>query len=173
MHELHMHNLYACPSDETNNTWTIEHPFSPLSLSTYYEANKSIQYQEIFAYVWKLYTLTSTHGSVDSLSWQTRPRQCLKINQSWTNPIFDTDRIHNQTDNPPSDAYIYRLNRDQWQKIALNSVFYLPDSLIMEKFPPWVIPFFSCCSLILDLQDDEVTQSELIKSIDLPICSQS
>lgn len=105
---------------------------------------------------------------------ETMPKnQSNLAGQSWTNPIFDRDRIHNQTDKPPSDAYIYRLNRDQWQKIALNSVFYLPDSLIMEKFPPWVIPFFSCCSLILDLQDDEVTQSELIKSIDLPICSQS
>lgn len=74
---------------------------------------------------------------------ETMPKnQSNLAGQSWTNPIFDRDRIHNQTDNPPSDAYIYRLNRDQWQKIALNSVFYLPDSLIMEYSLPESSPFF-------------------------------
>lgn len=40
---------------------------------------------------------------------ETMPKnQSYLAGQSWTEPIFDRDRIHNQTDNPPSDAYIYR-----------------------------------------------------------------
>lgn len=67
MHEFHMHNLYACPSDETNKTWTKEHPFNPLSLCQH--IMKLIKAYSIKKYLHtcRNYTLWQAHMDVLTL----------------------------------------------------------------------------------------------------------